>query len=251
MLSDIIVIAIAGFLSGIIKTGVGVGAGIFLLPTLSIAFPAKLALGLGAPLMLASDVLGLRFYWRQWLAWPELRRIMFSAVPGLILGVVLLPMIPGHVFRVCVGIFGSLYALSMLWHEFPVAVVLRRLFKGLSEGSGKTSAYVFGFLGGVSTVMAHAGGIVWSLYLIKAAPDRRIFVGTTIIMFFVTNIYKVASYIYIDVLPWDNLLSVLPAIPMVFLGSYLGNIMNKRCDSALFRKIVLCVILFLSISLCL
>lgn len=56
------------------------------------------------------------------------------------------------------------------------------------------------FSGGFSTVLAHAGGLVWSMYLLTAARDRRIFVGTTVILFFVTNIYKTVSYIYIDII---------------------------------------------------
>ena len=138
----------------------------------------------------------------------------------------------------------------LLWPQFPAAVLLRRLFGGLNARYAEEGAYIYGFLGGVSTVLAHAGGLVWSLYLITAARDRRIFVGTTIILFFVTNIYKTVSYVYIGIIGPDDLLKVIPAIPMIFLGSYLGNVINKRCNYILFRKIVLCFILFISVSLC-
>lgn len=254
--TNIVIIALAGFFSGIIKTGVGVGSGIFLLPTLALAFPAKTALGLGAPLLLASDAIGLRYYWKQWLPRADLTRLFLAAFPGLILGVVLLPLIPGGVFRVCVGLFGACYALSLLCPRFPVAVLLKRLFSGLNACCADRAeqtypgAYVYGFLGGLSTVLAHAGGLVWSLYLLTAARDRRIFVGTTIILFFVTNIYKTISYVYIDVIDIKTLLQVIPAIPMIFLGSYLGNTINKKCNYNLFRKIVLYFILFTSITLC-
>lgn len=254
--SNIIIIALAGFFSGVIKTGVGVGAGIFLLPTLALAFPAKTALGLGAPLMLVSDAIGLRYYWKQWLPRADLARLFLAALPGLILGVALLPLIPGEIFRTGVGLFGACYSLGLLWPRFPVAMLLKKLFGGLNarcagqEGQATAGAYIYGFLGGLSTVLAHAGGLVWSLYLVTAARDRRVFVGTTIILFFVTNIYKTVSYIYIDILSLDALLQVLPAIPMIFLGSYFGNNINKKCDSILFRKVILCFILFISITLC-
>lgn len=254
--SDIIVIALAGFFSGVIKTGVGVGAGLFLLPTLALAFPAKVALGLGAPLMLVSDAIGLRYYWKQWLPATDLARLFLAALPGMVLGVVLLPLIPGGIFRTGVGVFGVLYALSLLWPQFPVASLLKKLFGRINAhcadqaDQSKTGAYVYGFLGGLSTVLAHAGGLVWSLYLITVARDRRVFVGTTIILFFVTNIYKTVSYVYIDIISLKALLQVLPAIPMIFLGSYFGNIINKKCDYILFRKIVLCFILVISITLC-
>ena len=85
----------AGFLSGLIKTGVGVGSGLVLLPTLALVFPAKVALGLGAPMLLASDIIGLHYYWKQWLPRRELTRLFLAVIPGLFIGIVLLPMIPG------------------------------------------------------------------------------------------------------------------------------------------------------------
>ena len=56
-------LAAAGFLSGLIKTGVGVGSGLVLLPTLALVFPAKVALGLAhlccwLPTLLACTTIG-------------------------------------------------------------------------------------------------------------------------------------------------------------------------------------------------
>ena len=249
-------LAAAGFLSGLIKTGVGVGSGLVLLPTLALIFPAKVALGLGAPMLLASDIIGLHYYWKQWLPRRELARLFLAIIPGLFTGIVLLPMIPGKAFRIGVGIFGALYALGMLWPQFPVTALLKKgvgklnAHCGDSEEQNRKGAYFYGFLGGLSTVLAHAGGLVWSLYLLTAARDRRVFVGTTVILFFITNIYKTISYVWIDIISLSALAQVIPAIPMIFIGSYLGNIVNKRCNHLLFRKIVLCFIFFVSITLC-
>lgn len=251
-----IFIAVTGFISGLIKTGVGVGAGLVLLPTLALVLPAKVALGLGAPMLVASDLMGLHYYWKQWLPRKDLMRLFLAIIPGLLLGVVLLPLIPGNAFRFGVGVFGCLYAVSMLWPQFPVAVLLKKYFGRLGERCSDSQtpshkgAYIYGFLGGFSTVLAHAGGLVWSMYLLTAARDRRIFVGTTVILFFVTNIYKTVSYIYIDIISPEMLMQVVPAIPMILLGSYFGNVINKRCNQLLFRKIVLCFIFLTSISLC-
>lgn len=249
MTSITIFVCLAGLCSGIIKTGVGIGAGIFLLPTLCLAFPAKLALGLGAPMMLVSDIIGLKFYWKQWADKRTLLRLLGSALPGLIVGAVLLPMIPGKAFQIGVGIFGTLYAVFKLWPSCPPAMWLKGLFESFLNRHEEKSCYFYGFLGGLSTVLAHAGGLVWSMYLVKAVPDRRLFVGTTIFMFFLTNIYKFFSYIYIDILSISDLYMILPALPMMIIGSYVGNKLNLKANNDLFRKIVLVVILILSLML--
>ncbi len=253
-LTNIMVLCLAGFCSGVIKTGVGVGSGIFLLPTLALGFSAKTALAIAAPMMLVSDILGLRYYWRQWLSRSELTRLLAAIIPGLLLGIYLLPMIPGDIFRVCVGIFGITYTLDKLWADFPATKLLKKACNFLTHHDAQaqrhSGAYFYGFLGGLATVLAHAGGVVWSLYLVTAARDRRVFVGTTIFLFFLTNIYKTVSYMYIDLLTADIILQILPAIPMILLGAWVGNYVNRKCNQELFRKIILYFILVTCITLC-
>lgn len=247
---EICIVALAGFCSGIIKNGVGVGSGIFLLPTLALAFPAKVALGLGAPLMLASDVIGMRYYWKQWAPGREIFRLLISALPGLVIGTLLLPVIPPHAFRLGVGIFGMFYAVSMLWPLFPPAVLLKNLFSGINTRHAGKQVYIYGALGGVATVLAHAGGLVWSLYMVSTFKDRRVFVGTLVLMFFLTNIYKTVAYMAIGTLSPQALLHILPAIPAVWLGGALGNKANKQMNPDLFRKIVLVVLFIVSAGMC-
>ena len=51
---------------GFLKTSVSAGTGLVLTSTLSLVLPAPMVLGLIAPLMLMSDPIAMRFYWRQW-----------------------------------------------------------------------------------------------------------------------------------------------------------------------------------------
>ncbi len=247
---EILIIGIAGFCSGVIKTGVGIGSGVFLLPTLALAFPAQIALGMGAPMMLASDVLGMKYYWKQWADTGTLKRLFGSALPGVLAGVILLPIIPGNIFRICIGIFGMVYALSLLWPAFPVAQFLKRCTKTLNENHAEKRIYIYGFGGGIATVLAHAGGLVWSLFLHSAIKDKRIFVGTIVIMFFVTNTIKTAAYMYVDFLSLTTLLNVIPAIPLIFLGSYTGNKLNLYMSGNTFRNVVLIFIFIVSLKMC-
>jgi uncharacterized membrane protein YfcA len=250
-IQEICIIAIAGFCSGVIKTGVGIGSGIFLLPTLTLAFPAKIALGLGAPIMLASDVIGLCYYWRRWAPKEILAPLFIAAVAGLLTGTVLLPVIPANSFRAGVGIFGMLYAVSMLWPAFPVVSVCKKVSSVLNERHVYNRVYIYGAVGGLVTVLAHAGGLVWSLYLLTELKDKRIFVGTTILLFFFTNIYKTVAYIYLEILSVKAVISMLPVIPAIFIGNYIGNRANLKLNNVLFKKIVLIIIFIVSFKMCL
>lgn len=241
-----LVVGFAGFFSAIIKNSVGVGCGIFLLPVLSLIFPAKIALGLAAPLMLASDLIGLRLYWRQWAPLRDLLRLLLPAIPGLLVGIWLVPIIPGGLFRTGVGVFGILYALGMLFPAAPPAKALGDLSRRILGGNQTTSAILFGFLGGIATVMAHAGGLVWSLYLVTTTKDKRVFVSTLVIIFFITNLYKTGAYIKIGILDSKILFYSLISIPLVSLGALAGKLINTKMHNSLFRNIVLIIILIVS-----
>lgn len=249
-LFEICIVALAGFFSSVIKTGVGIGAGIFLLPTLSLAFPTKLALGLGAPLLLGSDVIGIYYYWKQWITLRKLARLLAAAVPGLLVGTLLLPVIPPKIFSLCVGIFGMTYAICYLFPYFAPVQLLRKGFSRINRRIEGGQIYFYGALGGVATVLAHAGGLVWSLYLTTDARDRRTFVGTLVLLFFATNIFKTVAYVVIGTMPVSVLVDMLPAVPAVWLGSAIGNCLNSRMNQELFRRLILGVIFVLSAKLC-
>jgi len=247
---ELVMVVVAGFLSGIIKSGVGVGAGVFLLPTLSLIFPAKIALALGAPLLLATDVIGLRYYWKEWMERSHLARLLLATVPGILVGTVLVSIIPAKEFKLGVGLFGSFYALFQLFPNFSPFTLFKRHFIQSTSSLAEKQIYFYGALGGVTTVIAHAGGLIWSIYLMNAVRDKRLFVGTTVIIFFLTDAYKTFAFLYIGLLSPDSLLALLPAIPAVWLGGAIGNMANQRMCDALFRRLVLAVILLVSLKLC-
>ena len=246
---ELVIVFAAGFLSAIIKNGVGVGSGIFLLPTVSMAVPVKIALGLGAPLMFASDLIGLRNYWREWFSLKEFLRLFLPTCVGLGIGTLLLSVIPGGAFRICVGIFGMTYALMLLFPKFGPFMAFKSMFGVMKSTSVNSQACFYGVLAGISTILAHAGGIVWSIYLMSRNMDRRMFVGSIILMFSITNAYKVLAYLHLDFINVSMLMQLLLAIPVIWGGACLGNLFNKRINQDLFRKVVLCTIFIVSFML--
>ena len=247
--SELAVVVMAGFLSGVIKNGVGVGGGVFLLPALALMFPPKLALALGAPLLLASDAIGLRYYWQEWMERGKLVRLLLAAVPGFLVGTMLVTTVPVKEFKFGVGLFGSLYALFQLFPNFAPFTLFKRQFVRATALFAEKQVYFYGLLGGVASVVAHAGGLVWSLYLMSEVREKRIFVGTTIVVFLLSDAYKTVAFLYIGLLSPEALFAVLPAIPAVWMGSAVGNLANMRMRDTMFRTLVLAVILLVSLKL--
>ncbi|MGP8106900.1 MAG: sulfite exporter TauE/SafE family protein [Desulfobaccales bacterium] len=251
---QLVILAVTTMASAIIANGVAIGSGIFLLPVLCLAFPAKVALGLGAPLMFISNVVGIKNYWGEWGEWRELLRFFIAATLGIILGSCLINIIPNHLFKIGVGIFAicfSLYQLikgSSAWLWFRPLKAAPLSETGL-QGGGKVLAVGVGFLGGVVTVLCHAGGAVWSMYFVGRNLDKRCLVSTLMLLFAFSNLLKTFTYWGIGILSPQSTLIVLAMSPLIILSSNFGNFLNKKVRPELFRNIVLLIILAAGISL--
>ena len=70
---------------GFLKTSVSAGTGLVLTSTLSLVLPAPMVLGLISPLMLMSDPIAMRFYWRRWDG-RQLRLLVPATTLGILAG---------------------------------------------------------------------------------------------------------------------------------------------------------------------
>lgn len=242
------IIAIAAVGSAVIKNGVGVGAGIFMLPFLSLILPAKFALGLGAPIMLVSDTAGVVYYWKEWDK-NELLLLLPPAFLGVILGASMINAIPNELFRFWVGIFAILFSSSQLLKLKLSKPEVSGGWANWVSKPKKTLAVLSGFLGGVASSVIHAGGLVMSLYLIQKARDKRAFVGTFVLFFAIINFLKVFAYLRIEILTSEIVLLAAIISPLIIFGGFWGNALNKRVSQKTFRAVVLAAILTIGINL--
>ena len=249
--TDIIIIAIAVFGSAVIKNGVGVGSGIFLLPFLALVLPPKIALGLGAPAMLISDIVGVRNYWGEWDKKELLVLIPLAAV-GVVLGSYLIKITPDTIFKQAVGVF------ALTFSSYHIVKSIRSTYFDTAETKRVPSikmkqsqvyTALFGFLGGIASTVAHAGGLMMSVYMLQKKSNPRIFVGTLVFFFALINLFKIFAYAGIGVITSQILLIVLALSPIIIAGGVLGNALNKRVSQELFRLIVLTLIFLIGFRL--
>jgi hypothetical protein len=235
--------------SAIIKNGIGIGAGIFLLPFLSLILPPKIALGIGAPSMWVSDIVGVRNYWKEWDN-NELKVLVPFALIGVIFGGLIVKMTPNDVFKFWVGVFA---VVSSTYNIFSKKLpsfqnqLTRSSWKNLTDDEKITA--LFGFLGGVASTVIHAGGMVMSVYLLHRNLDKRTFVGTFVVFFAIVNFLKSLTYIAIGILTTEIVLILITISPLIILGGLTGNLLNKKIPQELFRLIVLSIIFIIGARL--
>jgi len=246
---EIILVALAVFGSAVIKNSVGIGAGIFLLPFLALVFPPKLALGLGAPAMLISDVVGVRNYWGEWNR-RELCLLIPPALAGVFVGVIMIKMVPDAAFKFGVGILAMLFSSYHLMKSAFGRTYDALNPHGQSQSSARKSLTIlFGFLGGTASTVIHAGGLVMSIYLLRRPVDKRAFVATLVPFFAILNLLKLGAYLEIGIISSGTALLVAAMSPVIVFGGWFGNSLNRRFSQDLFRAVVLIIIFLIGMRL--
>jgi uncharacterized membrane protein YfcA len=218
------------FAGAFITSGFGIGGGVVMTPLVVLLLPPKLGIGLLGPLMLLISGTGVRQYWKQWdnrIVWV----LLPASLLGVWLGTYLLAVVSPEVVKKTVG------ALSFLFGVIQFLTIDRpgwrnRLRPSPWQGVG------FGFASGITTALAHTGGIVFSFYLLPHSRNKEVFVATTVFLFFTSGWVKIGTYTYYQILTLPILLFSFILIPALLLGAAIGKWLNRRISNQFFMKVI-------------
>ncbi|UVM07541.1 sulfite exporter TauE/SafE family protein [Pseudomonas laurylsulfatiphila] len=208
------------FLICFMKGAFGGGFAIVGIPLLSLVMDPITAGGLLAPLFIAMDLFGLRYWKPSTWSKPDLRLL----VPGLVVGI------------------GVGYWLFRVMDHRAVAIVMAAItlfFVGLwFKAGGEVSvrprsspkAVAAGVTSGITTMVAHSGGPPLAMYLLPLGLSKQLYAGTTSLFFTVGNLLKAVPWLLLAK-PTGNVLSLmlicLLAVPS---GVWLGWRLHARLD---------------------
>jgi uncharacterized membrane protein YfcA len=213
-----------------VTSGFGIGGGILMTPLFILLLPPKFAIGLLGPLMLLMSGTGVRQYWGLW-SMHSILVLLPSSLVGIWLGTYLLAEIPPAAVSKTVG------ALAIAFGIIQFLIIDRpdwrdRLRPGTWQGVG------FGFGSGITTALAHSGGIIFSFYLLPHSRTKEIFVSTALFLFFASGIVKIGTYAYYGILTFPILLLSLTLVPPLILGSIAGKRFNRLIPNKLFMRLI-------------
>ncbi|MGH1505002.1 MAG: sulfite exporter TauE/SafE family protein [Acidimicrobiales bacterium] len=223
------VVALAAFLIGLSKGGLGGGIGPFITILTSLALPPTVALGLLLPMLMATDVVALYALRGSWN-----RDDLVRLVP------------PAAVAIFCTSLFlGSLSEDAVRWFlaAFSLLFVAYRLLGdrlGLTDReAGRTFGVVAGFVSGVTSTAAHAGGPPVAAYLLARKIEPLTYAGTSAVFFFVVNWLKVPGYALNGFFDFDLIVEMIPAATAALPGVFLGRWLVERIDRTQFERLIL------------
>jgi uncharacterized protein len=241
LLTDPIFMSVAVFgvcLLGLSKGGF-LGLGVMALPLMSLYVPPLQAAAIILPTAIAQDVLTLWAYWRQWSAW-NLKIMLPSMLVGMFVGWLIAASLSAADIRLAIGLIAAL---------FVVRHWLGSRFERLAPKPGVAGGIAFGALGGITTMLANAGGPAWQMHMLPQKIDKVTYVGTFAVLFAASNWIKIPGFATLGFLTRENLLVGLALIPMAILSNFAGIWLVRRTSTEMFFRIAYVLMFLIALEL--
>ncbi|MDN5298141.1 MAG: uncharacterized protein PWP51_694 [Clostridiales bacterium] len=223
-------IILAAMLIGFSKTAIG-GVTLLAVPILAGVFGGKASTGVMLMMLITGDLFAVRTYYKH-ADWQKIKRLFPFTICGVLLGVWLGALMNDAQFAMTIAC-SVIVCLGILIY-FEVKGERTQI-----SNAGYV-AVLAGILGGFTSMIGNAAGPVMSIYFLAMGYQKRDYMGTNALFFFLLNLTKLPFQIFV----WHNItwraagfaLSML--IP-VAVGAIIGIFTLKRIDERVFRYIVM------------
>ncbi|MDI6694629.1 MAG: sulfite exporter TauE/SafE family protein [Anaerolineales bacterium] len=235
-----VAVALACYLAGLSKGGLGGTMGFLLTPLVSLVMPVNQAVGLLLPILILADIFAIAAYWRRWDN-HHVRILMVGALIGVTLATFVLTNFPPQTLKKGLAIIILLFVVYRLFE--------RRILGNLHYQTRRWHATLAGSLAGFTSTLAHAGGPPITIYLLmqKLSPDA--FIASSALFFALLNWIKVPYYYFAGLFDFRLLLSLVWMAPLAPLGVWSGRILVKRVDRAMFEWVIIALLLISGVLL--
>lgn len=229
---------------GLAKGGMGGVAMITLVLFASIIDP-KVSVGVVLPLLIVGDVLAV-WYFRKSAQISHVWRLLPPTLVGVVIGWKMLEAIPAWVFGPVIGTLILMLVGLQLWRGNREKRRVARLPQDSQLPDPPAVAaqlppsrwfgWSMGALAGIATMLANAAGPVMTIYLLTQRLEKKEFVGTAAVFFFIVNLAKTPFSSELGILNPHTLQLNLWLAPAVIVGFFCGRWILHRMSQKVFEK---------------
>jgi len=228
---------------GLGKTGFGGGVGILSTPLFALALGGRMAVGVMLPLLLVCDVFVLSLsYYRNSIDKSNIAVLLPSMLVGIALGLPVLGIMPDEVFKKAIGVLALIFAVAQAYKDFCLKV-------DEPVKPSKGLGVLLGIGAGFASAIAHVGGTLTTMYLLPQKLPNAVFVGTSTLLYFVSNASKVLPYWKMGLITKQGLWLGVSLLPSVAAGALLGIWLNKVLSPQTFSKLILLLVALTAVRL--
>lgn len=215
------------------------GLGTVALPLLALFVPPLQAAAILLPTLLAQDVLTIWSYRRAFSG-----ENLLVMIPGMAIGVTL-----AYLFAAAISPAGIRAAIGVIILLFLLRQALAAYLERAAPRPSRASGFLFGMIGGFTTMLANAGGPAWQMHLLPQRLEKLTYVGTVTILFAASNVMKIPAYAGLGQLTRDNLLAGAALVPLAMAANYAGIRLVQRTPADLFYRIAYALMFCIALAL--
>ncbi|RDJ19839.1 sulfite exporter TauE/SafE family protein [Bosea caraganae] len=229
----------AVILVGLAKGGFS-GLGLLSLPLMALVLSPVRAAAIMLPILIVQDIVSVWAYRREFD-----RRNLAMMLPGALLGVLAGYLLASRVSDAAVGLSVGIIS---------VAFAARRLFADGKAQQLVTKAELlpgtfWGAVCGFTSMIAHAGGPPFQIYVMPQRLSPPAFVGTGAIFFALINLMKVGPYLALGQFTHENLMASAALFPLAILATLAGVWLVRRVPAERFYTIIYWLLILVGLKL--
>lgn len=229
-LHAILIVMLAAIMVGFSKSGIN-GITMLIIPLLASVYGGKASTGILLPMLIVGDI---------YAVWCYRKTIHISSVlkplPWSILGIIMGGLVGNYISDdIFIYLIGSLVILCLI-------LLVYSKFKGgnIQLPSSPYFYIVIGILSGFASMIGNAAGPIFTLYLLALGYNKKVFMGTNALFFFIINVSKLPIQIFL----WDNIsvkngILAFIMMPIIGVGAFLGYHLVKKINEKVFSYIII------------
>jgi uncharacterized membrane protein YfcA len=216
-------------LMGLSKGGFS-GLSLLALPLMALVVSPVQSAAILLPILIVQDVVSVWAYRHSW----DRRNLMIllpGGIAGIATGYFLAASVPDEAVALAVGVISVAFGVRRM--------VLERGASPPAPAEADVPQGLFwGWVTGFTSMIAHAGGPPFQIYVMPQRLRPDVFVGTGAVFFALNNWIKVPPYIALGQFTKENLATAAALFPVAILSTWAGVLLVRRFSGKRFYTIV-------------
>jgi len=213
-----------------VRSAAGFGAVLIAMPMLAFVLPISTAVSVTTALTAITSVHEVSRDWRR-VAWRHFMIMALYSAIGIGLGFYFINMLEEHALRRSLGVFLILYSIYALATANASRTVSARWRGALAAGTG--------IAGGLLGTLFGAGvGPIYVLYFSTLRLEKEIFRVTMSTVVLLGGAARIAGYASLGFYERSTIALIAVGLPIVGVGSWLGDRVILRLDPRMFSRLI-------------
>lgn len=226
-------------IAGLSKGGFA-GAGIIATPILALVMPPVEAAALMLPILLVQDAYSLWTY-RGTIDRRNIVILLPAAVVGIAAGYFLAAYMSEFIISATIGVSSTVFAIRSLFFSKAELAPAKK--------ADVPAGIFWGAIAGFTSMILHAGGPPFQIYVQPQKLERDLFIGTSTLFFAAVNWIKVPPYLMLGELNFDIVKVSLVLTPLALITTYFGVKLVRRFSTESFYKIINVLLLLVGLKM--